>query len=128
MPPLPIPDSSLFFICRHCEAMAAAWDGGRKTCGADCGGPLKGRMYPRYRGPLTPGVVATRCFVCGEGAADHVSDERMSRILGVCGKHSHCVRRTDMSKVRPEDRGIVTTRKVEVPPEELFGLPEKERG
>jgi hypothetical protein len=106
--------------------MATAFDRGEKVCGMECGGPLKGKVFPRYRGPLTPGVTATKCFVCGEDAKDHVSDPNMTRILGVCGKHFHLVRPTDPEKVKPEDRGIVVTRKVAVPPEDLFGLGKKE--
>ena len=121
---LPVKDNSLAFVCRHCEHMARAEDEGRDVCGVDgCGGPSKGRLFPRYKGPLTAGVLATHCYVCGEEAGVVISMPDLSRSLACCVRHLHFINRSiDRAIIRPEDRGIVTTRRVEVSLEEMLGL------
>jgi hypothetical protein len=109
--------------------MAKAEDEGRNVCGVDgCGGPTKGRLFPGYKGPLTAGVLATHCYVCGEEAGVVISMPDLSRSLACCERHLHFLNRDiDRAIIKPEDRGIVTTRRVPVSLEEMLGLePPKE--
>lgn len=125
---MPVKDTSLCFVCRHCEYMAKAEDGGQKICGVkECGGPLKGRLFPKYKGPLEVTSLATHCFVCGDLAGINISMPDMSRTLAVCERHVQFANlEIDRSVIKPEDMGVVTTKKVEVPLEEMLGLPKPE--
>ena len=122
-------DESLCYVCRHCEYMAKAEDEGKSVCGvSDCGGPIKGRIFPKYRGPLGTVAMATQCFVCGAVAGISIHDPL--RNLAICERHLHILNlEIDRSQLKPEDRGVVRTRKVEVPLEEALGLvPPKKDG
>jgi len=121
---MPVADQSLCFMCRFCEHMADAEDRKEKVCGVkDCGGPMKGRLFPKYRGPLEAASMASRCFVCGEPGPINISMPDMSRTLSVCERHVQFANlEIDRTAIAPEDMGVVTTRKVEVPLEEALGL------
>lgn len=122
---IPIEDKSFVFVCRFCERLAEARDAGRETCNQDCGGPKRGRDFPLYKGPLTPGYMVDHCFVCGEGTSLSVTTSGSNRHLGVCKRHFiHAgIRYEELkAKASPEDLGVVERKVVEIPPEELFGL------
>jgi len=65
---LPIREPCLAFICCMCENLAAAREKGLSDCGlSECGGPLIGRAFPLYKGPLT-GNLTNFCFRCGRNS------------------------------------------------------------
>lgn len=95
---LPVPDRSLFFICRLCTKMGEQWDKGIKTCQLKCGGPRKGMAFPEYAGPMTPTYRESHCFVCGMPAEGKIEVQVSYRspgllripdpkTLGICKKH-----------------------------------------
>ena len=55
-----------------------------------CGGPMGGRTFPSYLGPLPAGDWDVFCFVCGSPETTHgvkLADGSGSRVLGVCRDH-----------------------------------------
>lgn len=124
--PLPVNDQSMAAVCRLCEHLAEARDAGRDTCGQDCGGPMKGKTFPRYKGPLTPGYIASHCFICGD--LTPITVGLHGKMIGVCERHLIFLEKYlgELQKAPLEDRGIVKTTKVAVPIEEMLGLKKKE--
>jgi len=126
---LPVKDESLCHVCRHCEYMAKAEDEGNKICGVgECGGPAKGRAFPKYKGPLGPIALASQCFVCGE--VGNIGITILDRTLACCEPHLHIANlEIDRSVLKPEDMGVVRTKRVVVPLEEALGLvpPKKDK-
>lgn len=57
----------LSFPCAMCSHHWSAKDRGQEHCGvATCGGPLIGRTFPDYSGPLPGGDWSHFCFVTGK--------------------------------------------------------------
>lgn len=59
------------FFCASCVHLDRARRAGKWDCGKDCGGPLSGKSFPHYEGPVTN--KAAFCFVSGDpstGAID----------------------------------------------------------
>lgn len=73
----------LCVVCATCERYWAAQDRGRPHCGKDCGGPVSGRAFPKYKGPMRD--MTRHCFVCGDTTM-HVVHHPL-RKLGVCEQH-----------------------------------------
>jgi hypothetical protein len=74
--------------CATCEHLYIAWDKQADDCGktATCGGPIFGRNYPDYKGPLTPEAMERLCLICGSDKIDfHVLVGR--RRFGLCVSH-----------------------------------------
>ena len=66
--PLPIREPGLAFVCCMCLHMAEAYDKGLKDCGKSaCGGPLLGKTFPLYKGPME-GNLILYCYRCGRRA------------------------------------------------------------
>ena len=127
---LPVNDPTMAFVCRLCERLAEARDAKRETCGQECGGPMKGKHFPRYKGPLTPGFMASHCFICGEPTPISMKVEGLidGREIGVCKRHIiHFGVKFEEEKAKAplEDRGTVEHKRIEVPLEEMLGLEEK---
>jgi len=77
-------DRGLTAICAWCEHLHNARRGKVWTCGrSDCGGPLVGRAFPDYKGPME-GRLSSFCFLCGESADAAV--EINGGMLGVCNR------------------------------------------
>jgi hypothetical protein len=93
---LPVPDPTLLFICRMCEQMAEQWDRGQTDCHQKCGGPKNGRLFPLYRGPLTPGYAESHCVVCGVDATKKMGITGERGEIGICDAH--------ISVIAPEDK------------------------
>lgn len=74
--------------CSMCRHMWLAVDAGRQSCGKDCGGPISGRSFPEYDGPLSGVLKSGPCFVCGE-ASTHRVECADGGVLGVCSDHLH---------------------------------------
>ena len=75
-------------ICATCEHYWTAHDKGADTCGMSCGGPIAGKAFPAYKGPIRD--MSAQCFVCGEGTV--FLARHPARKFGVCEKHANMVR------------------------------------
>ena len=73
--------SGLSPICATCEHFWTAKDKEAPDCGhgATCGGPIKGRMFPDYKGQLPREHMARICFMSGDKATHGV------KVVGVPG-------------------------------------------
>lgn len=84
------------FVCACCLKLHCAMDRGLEYCehahDDSCGGPLKGRAFPKYEGPLTKEMFALKCFRCGEQADFLVELPRGAGFLGTCKEHSEMLR------------------------------------
>jgi len=55
-----------------------------------CGGPMSGRTFPSYEGPLPDGDWEHLCFVCASPSVSHgvkIADGTGTRTLAVCDEH-----------------------------------------
>lgn len=80
-------DTGLCAVCAWCEHYYNAKDKYQTfNCGkGDCGGPSRGRVFPRYKGPMK-NKMATFCFICGSDS-DAAFDINNNGFLGVCSGH-----------------------------------------
>lgn len=74
--------------CATCEHLHRAWSKQEEQCGKalTCGGPVFGRTYPDYKGPLDEQTFSKLCLICG--SADirfHIVVRR--RPFGLCNAH-----------------------------------------
>jgi hypothetical protein len=71
-------------VCATCQHHWEAQDRGEDSCGKDCGGPLAGKDFPAYLGPLPS--FERWCFRCG---GDSIAVVRAGgrRDVGVCKDH-----------------------------------------
>ncbi len=72
-------------VCTTCEHFWIARDAQRARCGKACGGPISGKDFPHYRGPLPN--FETWCFVCGAASDYGVKVDGSLRFVGVCKEH-----------------------------------------
>ena len=78
------------FVCAACTKQWTAADKGLDACMAKvqkkpCAGPLKGKSFPEYSGPLQ-GHLSNCCFVCGQ-EPDALVMTPDGGSVGVCNKH-----------------------------------------
>lgn len=78
------------FVCATCTRYWEATDRGLDSCMAhqrkkDCAGPLKGKTFPEYDGPLLNNL-AHCCFVCGQ-KPDALVVTGDGGSVGVCNAH-----------------------------------------
>lgn len=119
--PFPVPDFSLFFICRFCLKMERQWGVSRVCQFKECGGPKRGRSFPLYEGPLTESYLRSHCVVCGSLAELQLQLEKEVRSLGICRKHLVAAGVTDKIPAQgTQDIGIIT--KVEQTTTTLYDL------
>jgi hypothetical protein len=74
--------------CATCEHLKAAFDADDGDCGKTltCGGPIFGRSYPNYVGPLLQEHYDKLCLKCGSPSVDfHVYGG--IRRFGLCYTH-----------------------------------------
>lgn len=80
----------LVATCAWCERLWESRDRtGSLSCGEDCGGPMSGRGFPRYKGPWGLGR-ARFCFKCGAEAtsmAEFRENGGASNMIGICEDH-----------------------------------------
>lgn len=76
--------------CATCEHLKSAWDTNADDCGKTltCGGPILGRSFPDYKGPLTAQAFERVCLVCGRDDADFLVFGGLRR-FGLCSQHQH---------------------------------------
>lgn len=109
--------------CRHLHRARAARGGKPGPCGqSDCGGPLAGRTFPKYDGPITD---FTRwCFMCGEPAKFAAMAKGSERVFGLCKEH---VRSMEEFRARGTDGSERVIEEVKTPdgqiihPDQLLG-------
>ncbi len=80
------------FVCAFCVKAHRASDKGSETCtveldGKSCGGPIGGNDFPEYEGPMTPSLLAQKCFMCGEPSGAGIRVKGRLRVIGVCQEH-----------------------------------------
>ena len=74
--------SGMCFVCSMC---LCCLDGNGKCGKENCGGPIVGRDYPDYRGPLENFV--NFCFACGDESEYGIKVKNGKKIVGVCKEH-----------------------------------------
>lgn len=76
--------------CATCTHLHNAWDAKAEDCGytASCGGPLFGRAFPDYLGPIKREAFAKICLICGDRNISHQVIAGKER-LGLCDKHKN---------------------------------------
>ena len=88
------------FPCACCKklwrAKAVGYRGGceAQMKGEECSGPVSGRAFPLYEGPLTLATLASHCFRCGDGPLSGSRGDKViempsdpGRQLGLCKRH-----------------------------------------
>lgn len=74
--------------CASCDHLHRAWETNAVDCGktATCGGPIFGKAYPDYKGPLPEQAFEKLCLICGKDRIDyHVV--LGPRRFGLCFSH-----------------------------------------
>ena len=82
------------FPCSMCVRMWKAMDRGEEDCGQGdrCGGPLLGKSFPRYTGPMDKVAIASHCIRCGKPELEDGPGFLRHRTadggyIGLCGYH-----------------------------------------
>lgn len=85
-------DGGVSAVCAWCEHYwVRLRDGGTPGCQQpDCGGPLSGKAFPRYKGPRPH--LASYCFVCGT-EADMAVEFTGRGSVGCCTGHESLLRK-----------------------------------
>lgn len=77
------------FICATCDHYAAGrrqrLPGHKCTAEKPCGGPIAGKVFPEYKGPVSD--LSAVCFVCGGDATHGVRPNGQEKAVGCCEKH-----------------------------------------
>jgi hypothetical protein len=97
------------FVCAHCAKLHRPAARGLRSCEAamgtsECGGPLSGRAFPEYEGPLTRQSIADLCFRCGE-RSENLVQVGGAGFVGACKEHVEMLRPQSgkaMVPVKPE--------------------------
>ncbi len=82
--------------CATCEHLKTAFDTDADDCGKmlTCGGPIFGRSYPDYVGPLRSEHYDRLCLKCGSTEVAYHVYGSISR-FGLCFKHRGILDRVD---------------------------------
>jgi len=74
--------------CATCEHLKDAFDSNASDCGHNltCGGPIFGRAYPNYVGPIRPETYDKFCLKCGSSTVDYHVYGGINR-FGLCFDH-----------------------------------------
>ena len=95
------------FVCATCDRY---WDGRRRrlpgyqcTTTVPCGGPIAGKVFPEYKGPVTD--LTTVCFVCGQEATHGVRPHGDTKAVGCCEKHLKLVEEFRLKDTNPPAMG-----------------------
>jgi len=85
--------------CATCERLHCAWDTGASDCGhtETCGGPILGRDFPDYKGPIKRVAFAELCLICGSSDLRLHVVSNQSR-FGLCNAHRRIFDRSHGSK------------------------------
>ena len=82
--------------CATCEHLKRAFDTDADDCGKviTCGGPIFGRAYPDYEGPLKPSDYESFCIKCGSTDVTHHAYGGVRR-FGLCFDHRNIFDKVD---------------------------------
>jgi hypothetical protein len=74
--------------CATCEHLQDSWERNAEDCGKTitCGGPIFGRYFPDYKGPLTQRDLENVCLKCGTSRIDFHVHGGLRR-FGLCYPH-----------------------------------------
>lgn len=73
-------------VCATCKKFWEGQERGLQGCtGRSCAGPLSGKDFPEYEGPISD--FSRWCFVCGEESTCAVQAPQSIRMIGVCDTH-----------------------------------------
>lgn len=87
-------------ICATCDHYWSAVEREAPSCGQDCGGPMSGGVFDKYRGPMTD--FSLFCFVCSNKSTHGVRVGGHARVIGCCAEHIEFVQ-----KLKPLTRDAV---------------------
>lgn len=82
-------------VCATCDHYWNALDKKLGSCGQNCGGPMAGMAFPKYKGPITN--LVNICFRCGSPST-HALRLEDNKALGCCDSHLELVK-----KLKPEN-------------------------
>lgn len=98
--------------CASCFHLnTTVWKCDRKDT---CGGPMVGRDFPDYTGPLNREKLQERCLVCGEGKLSHSMLVGATR-FGLCATHVEIFRKLKSPTGHITDRIIAPPVILELP-------------
>jgi len=99
--------------CASCSHLHSAWETEAEDCGytKTCAGPLFGKAFPDYLGPLKREAFSKLCLICGDRKVTHQVVAGKER-LGLCHEHRTVFDKVhDLGTVRPL---IIADRALEV--------------
>lgn len=73
--------TGLTAICAWCEHYHNSKRDGTVGCEQDCGGPMAGRAFPQYKGPMET-MLQSFCYICGKEPSGGIMIG--GRMLGIC--------------------------------------------
>ena len=85
-------------VCGTCSHYWTAQDKGAALCGKDCSGPIAGKAFPEYSGPMTN--FERFCFACTSDSDYGIRQPNEDRVIGVCQKHLKL-----LDRYVPENKG-----------------------
>jgi hypothetical protein len=93
--------------CATCEHLKTAFDTNSDNCGKilTCGGPIFGRAYPDYIGPIKTEHYAKLCLKCGSPEVDYRVYGAINP-FGLCFAHRNIFNKVDGPGVK---KPIVTS-------------------
>ncbi len=93
-------ESGTSAVCATCDHYWDAIDRAAPSCGQQCGGPMSGMAFDKYKGPVTD--LSRFCFVCMAPPSHAVRAKGNVRVLGCCRQHIDLI-----SKLKPVDKPAV---------------------
>lgn len=84
------------FVCAHCAKLHRQAARGLAMCemalsARECGGPMVGKAFPEYEGPLTRDTIADLCFRCGK-PSENLVQVGGTGFVGACKEHVEMLR------------------------------------
>lgn len=94
-------------FCASCTKLPEGLGRGLKNCGytSTCGGPLAGKDFPDYQGPIPNDKKATICLICGHSQIVCQLAMNGKRALGLCAAHRSIF--DNMTEQSQGDHGVV---------------------
>ncbi len=103
-------------VCATCKHFWVARDLNEVDCGKkDCGGPIAGKDFPEYDGPITQ--LDKFCFACTRESEYAVRSAQAKRLVGVCCEHLKLLDRLVPKEVRGQSSHleVISPRGIVVP-------------
>lgn len=77
----------IVFGCAACKHMHQAIDNGFDGCQKQCGSPLSGHVFEKYKGPVSKDYWPQICWVCGDESDMGLRFMDHGITLGACEAH-----------------------------------------